>query len=440
MNYWFISIVYVISTCTATKILYVLPDNVSDVNCPSQPCATLGQYLLDNGSLPVLSDVEYYFLLGEHHVVNTINIEGAINLSLIGFGLSSARLVCQSQSHVSVIYSYNVTIRNLVFDQCSGHVAFKFHNIITGLLLYECLHCNVEDVCCFGYGFAGINLFLNSYINNITIDLTVIKPVAHMCSAKFSVIFIDTEHNYNCDSVSINKVDVSGYNEICCEHHKAMEILLHQSHYSMNVKLYNSYFYNINQIALHIEIYSTSSLLIKNCTFMYIKHRKNYVSQIVYGEISNSNVTLQLEDCAFYHNIAPIILEITLFSHDNLCIHSSNFTIQKCDFSDNNSSSLMLSNHNSYYCKPNIFFKENVNITKNIANYLMSCSHVSVNMNDVITVMENIVILNIIELQFCDITFYNAIVLLSNTICTSVIHLISHEFPYILILEYQDSR
>ena len=53
MNHWLLSIVHVISTCTATKILYVLPDDVSDDNCPSQPCTTLGQYLLDNGSLSV---------------------------------------------------------------------------------------------------------------------------------------------------------------------------------------------------------------------------------------------------------------------------------------------------------------------------------------------------------------------------------------------------
>ena len=88
MKLWFFSIFYVISTCIATTIIYyVLPDNVSDVNCPSQPCATLGQYLLDNGSLPVLSNVEYHFLPGEHHVVDVIYIEEAFNFSLIGYGL-----------------------------------------------------------------------------------------------------------------------------------------------------------------------------------------------------------------------------------------------------------------------------------------------------------------------------------------------------------------
>ena len=77
-----------ISTCKSAKILYVLPDNVSDVNCPSQPCTTLGQYLLDNGSLPVLSGVEYRFLPGEYHVNNNINIREGFNFSLIGFNLA----------------------------------------------------------------------------------------------------------------------------------------------------------------------------------------------------------------------------------------------------------------------------------------------------------------------------------------------------------------
>ena len=41
---------------TATELLYVLPDNSTNaVSCPSQPCATLSQYVLDNGTLPVVS-------------------------------------------------------------------------------------------------------------------------------------------------------------------------------------------------------------------------------------------------------------------------------------------------------------------------------------------------------------------------------------------------
>ena len=60
---------------TATEVLYVLPDNSTNVSCPSQPCATLSQYLLDNGTLPVVSNVEYHFLPGEHHIPANMTLE-----------------------------------------------------------------------------------------------------------------------------------------------------------------------------------------------------------------------------------------------------------------------------------------------------------------------------------------------------------------------------
>ena len=50
-------------------MFYVIPDDPTNISCPSQPymCATLSQYLLDNnGTLPVLSNAGYHFLLGEH--------------------------------------------------------------------------------------------------------------------------------------------------------------------------------------------------------------------------------------------------------------------------------------------------------------------------------------------------------------------------------------
>ena len=60
---------------TATEVLYALPDNSTNVSCPSQPCATLSQYLLDNGTLPVVSNVEYHFLPGEHHIPANMTLE-----------------------------------------------------------------------------------------------------------------------------------------------------------------------------------------------------------------------------------------------------------------------------------------------------------------------------------------------------------------------------
>ena len=59
-----------VTSAVAQQIFYVLSDDRSNDTCSSfQPCATLAQYLLDNnGSLPVVTNVEYHFFPGEHHV------------------------------------------------------------------------------------------------------------------------------------------------------------------------------------------------------------------------------------------------------------------------------------------------------------------------------------------------------------------------------------
>ena len=87
---------------------------------------------------------------------------------------------------MTIYSSYNVTIRNLVFDQCNGNLFFSDMDldIAAGLFLYDCMHCNVENVYFFGYGFTGINL-ADSYLNKITIDMVIVKPAMHLCSPKF---------------------------------------------------------------------------------------------------------------------------------------------------------------------------------------------------------------------------------------------------------------
>ena len=78
--------IYASSTSTwislSVEILYVLPDN--SPSCPSQPCATLNQFVLDNGTLLVVSNVEYHFLPGEHHVPANMTLQNSHNFSIIG--------------------------------------------------------------------------------------------------------------------------------------------------------------------------------------------------------------------------------------------------------------------------------------------------------------------------------------------------------------------
>ena len=443
LNRWFVAIVHVISTCTATEILYVLPDNVSDVNCPSQPCATLGQYLLDNdGSLPVLSDVEYRFLTGEHHVVNSINVESAFNFSLIGFDLSPAKLVCRSQSHVSVIYSYNVAIKNLVFSQCIGHTFSHVDlHIAAGLFLYECSHCKVEDIHFLDYGFAGINLFLKSYLNNITINMNIETPnvYMYMCSPKFFLMFSDAELEYyhSYDSISINAIFISGHSEMCYEYHEAMDIWSYNNNYSINIELCNSHFHNMDQKALDIQIeHTTAKLSIKNCTFSHIKNKMRLLDQVIYARISTHNVTIQFENCDFNYNAALTLLHMEIIHYDaSSCTHPSNVTFANCNFISNDRTLLILSN-DAFDCKANVFFNEVTNFVKNKANNynMLKFSHMTVYMNGV-HVLKNDVAKNIIELENCDIILAKTVTFLSN-ICSNVINLISLDFPYMTVMKY----
>ena len=433
MSCWLFSIVHVISTCTATEILFVLPDNVSDVNCPSQPCATLGQYLLDNGSLPVLSDVEYQFLPGEHHVVNIINVHDAFNFSLIGFGLSPAKLVCRPQSYIGVFFSFNVTIENLVFNQCSGDLGSQSPiYLICGLILYECSHCKVKDVIFFGYGFAGYNLYLNSSVNNITIDMTtIVRSTVNVCSPRFALVFYNVEDNHN--YVLINQVFISGYNELCPKDYALMNIDVAHS-YDMHVELCNLQFYNVTQSALFIYMeYTIGSLLIRNSTFTYIVRKSKPIYAIFKCEVPGSNVTTMFENCAFYYNVAANIL-LLLFNdyyHDDWCAYPSNVTIENCDFIGNNG---ILIDSDSDYCMVNIFLNDIVNFTKNEADVLIEFTHMVVKMNGTVTLLENEVREEILAFLSCEIVFTKTIIFISN-ICEIVVYMISFNMQYIKLIE-----
>ena len=437
---WYLYIVHVISTCTAAKTLFVLPDNVSDVNCPSQPCAPLGQYLLDNGSLPVLSNVVYYFLPGEHSIHGGINLMKVHNFSFIGFGSSPAKFVCRSLSYVGVFYSYNVTIRNIEFSQCNGHLFPLIDlKLVTALLLYKCSYCRVEEVKFVGYGFAGIDLCLNSYINNTNINMTIIRPDINMCAPKLALIFLGTTggHNYH-DSVSVNNVITSGYSKVCYDHYVSMSIQLRKGNYSMNVNLQNSQFYNIDQIALTVFIHNTNTLFyIKNCSFMHIKRRGSEdFKKIIDFYISSNSVVINLQHCKFYYNVAYTILDVS-FACDN-CIHRSNVTIEDCYFINNNGTLLMLSSHR--LCKVNVFLNQIVYIANNEGDYLMYFVFVAVYMNSMINVLGNKVKLYIMEFYNSDITVTKTIAFISNT-CRAVIYLKSDaDVPFIILLDYANIK
>ena len=139
--------IYVSAT---TEVLYVLPDNSIDaVSCPSQPCATLSQYLLDNGTLPVVSNVEYHFLPGEHHVPANMTLQDIHNFSIIGIvssDLSSPVVLvgCLQWYVINIINSHFVSINNVVFKCCSIWVDNRKR--LTSLGLFCCFSCKIANV------------------------------------------------------------------------------------------------------------------------------------------------------------------------------------------------------------------------------------------------------------------------------------------------------
>ena len=113
-----------ICLATATLVFYVQPDNSTNVSCPSQPCATLSQYLLDNnGTLPVVSNVEYHFLPGEHQVPSDVVLQYLTKVTIAGATSNRPMLVSysyQSKYLLIIAHSHKVKLINLVIKQCKA--------------------------------------------------------------------------------------------------------------------------------------------------------------------------------------------------------------------------------------------------------------------------------------------------------------------------------
>ena len=158
---------------SASEILYVLPDNsTSVVSCPSQPCATLSQYVLDNGTLPVVSNVEYHFLPGEHHIPANMTFQNLYNFSIIGtinnFSLPVILVGCKRQYAIDILDSQFITINNVMIKHCEFLPENKAA-VFTNLRLFCCFSCKIQDVVLIQYGLLGFNLIGNSYLHNIKI-------------------------------------------------------------------------------------------------------------------------------------------------------------------------------------------------------------------------------------------------------------------------------
>ena len=114
--------------------------------------------MLDNGTPPVVSNVEYHFLPGEHHVPANIVLQNLYNFSIIGIVdkmMSPVVLVGCSQPYVIyIIYSQFVTISNVEFKHCG--ILPQNVTELTNIKLSCCFSCIMENVTLLKHGVKAI--------------------------------------------------------------------------------------------------------------------------------------------------------------------------------------------------------------------------------------------------------------------------------------------
>ena len=442
---WLFSVGFIVATCTATtQIFYVIPDgNSTNKSCPSYPCATLRQYLMDNGTMAVISNVEYRFLQGQYYITSNMKMWGLSNFSFIGITdnhLSPVEFICWPSFYIGIFYSHNVTITNVVFNQCKGDLRTlkEFYEPSAGfasLAFVWCYNCKILDVSFLGYGFICIDLFGESYLSNINIDIYITETVTFdSCSTKLLITFIDAYIYYNKNVITINQVDISGGPSGICRFHSIVAIQLLQSQYGVIAKLYNSWFHNMDRAALNIRTeLSNNTVLVKNCTFEHIQHNPQYTYPMVAVLISNMNTKLTLKNCKFKSNTdVAYLIGIRVHPLNGICVNPTNISIVNFEsVNNNNGNILFLFGDNT--CVANIFINGNINVLNNTQKNLIFMSEMAVHFNGIVTFSGNNLTHNILGFSSCNITISKIITFSSND-CNQVINFQS--INYVKVMQH----
>ena len=421
----------------STEILYVVPNNSTNTSCPSQPCATLSQYLLDNGTLPVVSNVEYHFLPGEHHVPANMILQNLHNFSIIGTVSKPSSLAvlvlvdCPQSYIINIIDSYNVIIAGVLLQQCD-------HPQLTNLIITLCYSCTLENVVFMNSGLIATNLVGRSHLTGLVIKSN--RKFLMFCqeiTLKYWNLQSFTNHKH---LLVMNQINMIGDRSKCYSNgpvglHIYIGIIALKR---LTIILTNSLFYNLDHTALTIVIqcYGYNKVNIENCTFVnnYITSYKELdgIDTILRPLIDivsvHDNKSITFKQCNFKANYHVNILIKILIKTIKLCYDNStrrscigpvtNITFVVCQFTDNVVSELMKI-VNSYLCKTNLLIIGPSHFTKTICGtlknkkYLISIYKMTVNIIGPVVISSNYVD-TVMWLENSDITFYNNVTYKSN--------------------------
>ena len=439
---------------TAIERLYVWPDKLTNedaVSCPSQPCATLNQYLLDDGTLPVVSNVEYHFLPGEHHVPANMILQNLHNFSIIGtisnFSSPVVLVGCLQWYVINIIDSHFVTIKNVIFKHCS--ILPDNKKQLTNLILSCCFSCKIQNVTFMQYGLIGFNLIGESYLYNIKIQSMEFS--SQLCCQVVLLQYTDCLlwNNYSTyvHHVSIKQISIYSYSKYKSSNKTGLHINMDYTIYHLKIFLKNSYFCNMDRRALSITgryYLTTKQIFVINCTFKFIS--TSTASAIIIS-FSPFNKAISFINCEFYNNNELIIVEISICGarHRSTCklvisnvtfpLTLTNISFVKCQFINNRHRLLMIENTAPTLGKGNLLLKSltilhNVPPSGTIEN-MISITAMNVHIGGNINVTENKYRLSIMQFRFCDVLLSGKIVFNKNE-CGQVILLDT----YITIMEF----
>ena len=458
-------VILLVASAATQKVFYVSPDNSTNTSCSFQPCATLSQYLLDNnGSLPVVSNVEYHFLPGEHHLPTNITFQYLHNFTITGssrYKVSSTVLLIDLQEYVEISNSVNVIVSNVVFKTYDKEYDF-IERIVCNVILRSCLSCKIMNVTFLNYGFCGVNLDGTSQLSNIVINLPF------RCYRGIYLYYEDypqTVHHDEC-TIVIDRIKMYGKescnnNDIFVFIKSTIYILL--SNNNVTIVISNSYFRSMSQAIIYIdsELHTTHhmhALWIKNCKFEDNRYHYGIEASLMKITLSQFNATLTLSNCNFHRNQGSFLIRVSVNEFDHFkykfpintsCIFASNITVTRLVYYENKGELFSLHGSNLTICKNSIFIKRinmhwnhnydygshiviymqnfivhigylNMLVNEGNAVLLVESSHVSFNGH--VSITHNVAD-NIMVFQYSDVLFSGSVIISNNK--ASILHMYS---------------